>query len=69
MSIVSFTVYSDTEDETDLPSLELLQFLSNWETDEGQWYGPEQFADDSFDQLYEGEGVVNDVTESEYADE
>ena len=69
MSIVSLNIYADTDEEADLPSMELLQFLSEWETDEGLWYGPEQFADDSFDQLYEGADVVNDVTEDEYAEE
>ena len=36
MSIVSLNVYADTDNETDLPSMERLQFLSDWETDDGQ---------------------------------
>ncbi len=35
------------------PSAEFLEFLSEWETDSGEWAGPEQFEDDSFEQLFE----------------
>ena len=35
------------------PSAEFLEFLSEWETDSGEWAGSEQFEDDSFEQLFE----------------
>jgi len=45
------TLPGDTEDA--YPSAEFLEFLSEWETDSGEWAGPEQFEDDSFEQLFE----------------
>ena len=46
------------------PSVELLEFLSEWETNQGQWAGPAQFEDDSFDQLFE-ESDSNSVNNEE----
>ena len=50
-----------------LPSVELLEFLSEWETDQGEWAGPAQFEDDSFDQLFEEK--VNDEEDKEDIEE
>jgi hypothetical protein len=33
-------------------SMEFLEFLSEWETDQGEWSGPDGFIDDSFDQFF-----------------
>lgn len=38
-------------EEEQLPSPELLDFLSEWETDEGEWADPELFEVDMFEQL------------------
>lgn len=35
------------------PSIEFLEFLGQWETDEGEWIAPEELADDEFAQLLE----------------
>lgn len=35
------------------PSIEFLEFLGQWETDEGEWIAPEELADDAFAQLLE----------------
>ena len=56
----------------ELPSVELLEFLSEWETDQGEWAGPAQFEDDSFDQLFEddenAEEENEDIDEAEDAE-
>ncbi len=44
---------AETAKREEIPSVELLEFLSEWETDQGEWAGPAQFEDDSFDQLFE----------------
>lgn len=31
---------SELEDETDAPSMELLEFLAEFETEDGRWVGP-----------------------------
>lgn len=33
------------------PSIEFLEFLGQWETDEGEWIAPQDLADDEFAQL------------------
>jgi len=37
--------------QTILPNLEFLEFLGQWETDEGEWLPPEQLIDGEFVQL------------------
>ncbi len=32
-------------EETDMPSMALLEFLGTWETDDGEWVDPAQFED------------------------
>lgn len=56
-----------TTNMEELPSVELLEFLSEWETDQGEWAGPAQFEDDSFDQLFEENG--NDDEDKQAIDE
>lgn len=46
--------------QEEVPSLEFLEFLAEWETSEGEWAGPEQFEDDSFDQLYDDNDEIDD---------
>jgi hypothetical protein len=45
-------------EEAERPSLELLEFLGNWETDDGEWIDPEeleQIAITDQEQEYENE--------------
>ena len=44
---------ADIGQNEDVPSLEFLEFLGQWETDAGEWLGPEQFVDGDFVQLLE----------------
>jgi hypothetical protein len=59
MVIYVTTVYADGHDEaeqgikSETVSLEFLEFIADWETTQGDWMGPENFEEDSFDQLYE----------------
>ena len=39
--------------QEEAPSIEFLEFLGQWETDEGEWIAPEELADDGFAQLLE----------------
>jgi len=39
--------------QEETPSIEFLEFLGEWETDEGEWIAPEDLADDEFAQLLE----------------
>lgn len=55
MSLLSLSIPAEPEDDRDAPSIELLEFIAEWETSEGDWAGPEQFEDDAFDQLYDDE--------------
>ncbi len=49
-------IIAETEPEVQEPSLEFLEFLGEWESGNGDWNPPDEFADDSFDQLYDDEG-------------
>ena len=53
MALIPVINPAGTRQDEEIPSMELLEFLSEWETDQGEWEGPAQFEDDSFDQLYE----------------
>jgi hypothetical protein len=54
----------------ELPTAEFLEFLSEWETDQGEWVGPALFEDDSFDQLFEEAdgGDEDDIGEKDDAE-
>ena len=43
-----------------MPTVELLEFLAEWETDQGTWAGPARFEDDSFDQLYDPDSIEDE---------
>ena len=32
-------------EDTDMPSMEFVEFLGSWETDDGEWVDPTQFED------------------------
>lgn len=48
------------QEDTEMPSLELLEFLGDWETDDGEWIDPEELeqiadADQEQEQEHENE--------------
>ena len=51
--ISTWAYAKEADEDTELPSLEMLEFLGEWETSEGEWVDPGEFEDDSFDQLIE----------------
>lgn len=53
MGLLVTQVYSATEQNEQLPTEELLEFIADWETNQGEWVGPALFEDDSFDQIIE----------------
>ena len=63
MSLVSTTSFAGPgkQDEMEI-TIEFLEFLSEWETEQGEWLGPDGFIDDTFDQFYETD---NEGTEDE----
>ncbi len=59
--MISTWAYAMEENEdNEIPSLEMLEFLGEWETYEGEWIDPGEFEDDSFDQLIEPVSVNED---------
>ena len=46
-------VANEVEQEMLEPSIELLEFLGQWVTDEGQWIDPNDLASEEFAQLLE----------------
>jgi hypothetical protein len=60
--IPSITPAGSSQEE-EVPTMELLEFLSQWETEHGEWEGPALFEDDTFDQIYEDDG--DEVAEDE----
>jgi len=59
-SLLPVSTLANTGRDTQTPTLELLEFLAEWETGEDEWAGPEQFEDDSFDQLYDDGTEIED---------
>jgi hypothetical protein len=53
MTLISVIHATEGRQKEVVPTIEFLEFLSEWETDQGEWEGPALFEDDSFDQLYE----------------
>lgn len=49
--LISGWTYAQAESNESAPVLELLLFLGEWETDNGEWVDPGEFEDDSFEQL------------------
>ncbi len=60
IALISSTGQAQTAEDEEEISIEFLEFLSEWETDFGDWVGPENFEDDSFDQLYENDTEEDD---------
>ncbi len=55
---------SGSETEEAPPSLEFLEFLGQWETDEGEWIAPEDLADENFVDLIESALTDSALTDS-----
>jgi len=51
-----FTVQSPADD-TSLPALEMLEFLADWETEDGQWIDPVELDEVSVAQLPANENI------------
>jgi len=56
MLISPLIAADETDDETGV-SLEMLEFLGEWETDEGEWIDPDSLDNEVFAELTE---TVND---------
>lgn len=63
MSLLPTLNPAETTTGQDLPTAEFLEFLTEWETDQGEWTGPALFEEDSFDQLFEDEENAEDDIE------
>ena len=60
--LVSMWAYAEGKTNDEVPAMELLLFLGEWETDNGEWIDPGEFEDDSFEQLID---PVNEDTTNE----
>lgn len=63
--IVSFiffssTIYAEEQKEESAISIELLEFLGEWETDDGDWVDPMEFDDDYFATINPETGETGD---------
>ena len=47
-------LFAEEETNTEsMPSVEFLEFLGEWETEQGEWLDPVEFENDGLDQLIE----------------
>ena len=53
MMIMLFSQFTQAQQQIgeELPTLELLEFLGEWEMDNGEWVDPEKFEDEDFTKL------------------
>jgi hypothetical protein len=51
MILFSPLLQAETQEDDEAPSLELLEFLGEWETSDGEWIDPEELEDDDFAKL------------------
>lgn len=62
--LVTSTVYAEdttTSNQTDeIPAIEFLEFLAQWEDDQGQWQDPIHFIDNSLVSPEQTEGDENE---------
>lgn len=51
MILFSPLVQAQTQEDDDRPPLDLLEFLGEWETSDGEWLDPAKLEDDDFAKL------------------
>ena len=51
MILFSPLIQAQTQENDDTPSLDLLEFLGEWETGDGEWLDPAQLEDNDFAKL------------------
>ena len=51
MILTSSLSYAQTEAESELPGEELLEFLGEWETEDGELLDPAEFEEEDFAEL------------------
>lgn len=54
----SSILQAGTEQEEGAPSLDLLEFLGEWESSDGEWLDPARFEDNDFAKLIESTSDV-----------
>ena len=54
----SSMLYADNETVTDTSDIDFIEFLGNWETDDGTWIDPNKLAADQVDQDQTGSDRV-----------
>lgn len=61
ISSISINVYP--QDSISQPHRELLEFLGDWETDDGQWIDPIDFLEESSETVEQGDGHTLETNE------
>ena len=51
MILTAPIAHSQTEQEAEIPTEELLEFLGEWETEDGEWLDPEELEEEDFAEL------------------
>lgn len=67
MSLSPTFAETETLPDVDLLPVEFLEFLSEWETNHGEWAGFGMFEDSSFEQLFDekAEDIEKEVEDAE----
>ena len=51
MITLSPILHAETEANEEIPSIEFLEFLGEWEDSDGEWLDPEELEDEDFAKL------------------
>jgi hypothetical protein len=51
MIILSPLLQAETQNEEEIPTIELLEFLGEWQENDGEWLDPEELEDEDFANL------------------
>lgn len=46
LPLLQFTLHAEEQETKEVPSIEFLEFLGEWQTDEGEWIDPEDMEDE-----------------------
>lgn len=58
-------VLTDGEQQVSIPSIDFLEFLGEWETEQGEWIDPEVLENDEIEKLIEETNEIKANTDNE----
>ena len=60
MTLFSTALYSEDHESADVPSIDFLEFLGEWETSDGEWVDPNELNDEVYAELAEENRIGQD---------